>query len=83
MRLSHRLPALEGEADKLLSLLLQATVRVDFDSMNWIVEYLFSKVGESPIIQQSPFNLICHVFECLFNIIYIYFCNFGAVEDTN
>lgn len=43
-----RMPSLNGEADELLSVLLQATIRIDMETMKWVVEFIFSKdpVGE-------------------------------------
>lgn len=41
----YRLPTTEGGSDKLHSSLLQATIRVNAQTMHWIVEFIFSCVS--------------------------------------
>lgn len=40
-----RMPAVDGEPDELHSCLLQATIRVNAQTMHWVVEFIFSRVS--------------------------------------
>ncbi|XP_067950998.1 mediator of RNA polymerase II transcription subunit 14-like [Watersipora subatra] len=50
------LPTLYGEADELLSTLLQVTIRVNLEHMHWVLEYIFSK---NPVSEEGVSSYQC------------------------